>query len=91
MPQTDDVITPIYKWSLICSTFLGTINLLHTITHTINEIGKIIVKKGVMSFKIFINDLIDGCNNPSELFVYADDANLFRHNVNINICSIKLK
>jgi len=28
---------------------------------------------------ILITDLADSCNNGSELFLYADDANLFRH------------
>jgi len=28
---------------------------------------------------IFINDLVDSCNNASELFLYTDDAKLFRH------------
>jgi len=30
-------------------------------------------------FIIFINDLVDSCNNASELFCYADDAKLFQH------------
>jgi len=28
---------------------------------------------------LFINDLVDSCNSGSELFLYADDAKLFRH------------
>jgi len=30
-------------------------------------------------FVIFTNDLVHSCNNASELFLYADDAKLFRH------------
>jgi len=31
---------------------------------------------------IFVNNLVDICNNASELFLYADDTNLFRHTFN---------
>jgi len=34
---------------------------------------------GPLLFIIFINDLVDSCNNASELFLYADDAKLFRY------------
>jgi len=34
---------------------------------------------GPLLFIIFINDLVDSCNNASELILYADDAKLFRH------------
>ena len=34
---------------------------------------------GPLLFIIFINDLLEKCNNGSELFLYADDAKLFRH------------
>jgi len=34
---------------------------------------------GPLLFIIFINDLVDSCNNASDLFLYADDAKLFRH------------
>jgi len=33
---------------------------------------------GSLLFIIFINDLVDSCNYASELFLYADDAKLFR-------------
>jgi len=32
----------------------------------------------VQLFIISINDLVDSCNNALELFLYADDAKLFR-------------
>ena len=34
---------------------------------------------GPLLFIIFINDLAECCSNGSELFLYADDAKLFRH------------
>ena len=34
---------------------------------------------GPLLFIIFINDSLEYCNNGSELFLYADDAKLFRH------------
>jgi hypothetical protein len=34
---------------------------------------------GPLLFIIYINDLVDSCNNGSELYLYADDAKLFRH------------
>lgn len=34
---------------------------------------------GPLLFIIFINDLADSCTNGSDLFLYADDAKLFRH------------
>jgi len=34
---------------------------------------------GPLSFVTFINDLVDNCNNGSDVFLYADDAKLFRH------------
>ena len=37
---------------------------------------------GPLLFIIYINDLIDSCNNGSELYLYADDAKLFKHILN---------
>jgi len=34
---------------------------------------------GPLLFIIFINDLADSCTNGAELFLYADDAKLFKH------------
>lgn len=34
---------------------------------------------GPLLFIIYINDLVDSCSNGSELYLYADDAKLFRH------------
>ena len=34
---------------------------------------------GPLPFIIFINDLLENCNNGSKLFLYAHDAKLFRH------------
>jgi len=34
---------------------------------------------GPFLFIIFINDLVDSCNNASELFLYTDYTKLFRH------------
>jgi len=37
---------------------------------------------GPLLFTIFINDLVDNCNNGSDvffIFLYTDDAKLFRH------------
>ena len=34
---------------------------------------------GPLLFIIFINDLLRNCNNRTDLFLYADDAKLFRH------------
>jgi len=37
---------------------------------------------GPLLFIIYINDLVDSCSNGSELYLYADDAKLFRHILN---------
>ena len=34
---------------------------------------------GSLLFIIYINDLVDSCSNGSELYLYADDAKLFKH------------
>ena len=39
---------------------------------------------GPLLFIIFINDLSACCNNGADLFLYADDAKLFRHILNNN-------
>ena len=39
------------------------------------ELGSIL---GPLLFIIFINDLLGNCHNGSDLFLYADDAKLFR-------------
>jgi len=33
---------------------------------------------GLFLFIIFINELVDSCNNASELFLYAVNANVFQ-------------
>jgi hypothetical protein len=43
---------------------------------------------GPLLFIIFINDIIEGCNNGSEIFLYADDAKLFRHIINSSDCKL---
>ena len=39
---------------------------------------------GPILFLIYINDLLDACTNDSALYVYADDAKLFKHVFNLN-------
>ena len=39
---------------------------------------------GPILFLIYINDLLDVCTNNSALYVYADDAKLFKHVFNLN-------
>ena len=40
------------------------------------------INLGPLLFIIYINDLIDSCNNGSELYLYVDDAQLFKHILN---------
>jgi hypothetical protein len=30
-------------------------------------------------YNIFVNDIVDNCTNGSEIFLYADNAKLFRY------------
>ena len=34
---------------------------------------------GPLLFIIYINDLVEACNNGSTIFLYADDAKIFKH------------
>jgi hypothetical protein len=43
---------------------------------------------GPLLFIIFINDIVEGCNNGSENFLYANDAKLFRHIINSSDCKL---
>ena len=46
---------------------------------------------GPLLFIIFINDLAACCTNGADLFLYADDAKLFRHILNNNDVSLLQK
>ena len=39
---------------------------------------------GPLLFVIFINDLPQFCGNSSELFLFADDAKIFKHIIDVN-------
>jgi len=34
---------------------------------------------GLLLFLIFINDLVDCCEDYSDIYIFADDAKFFRH------------
>lgn len=46
---------------------------------------------GPMLFIIYINDLFDDCNSGSDVFLYADDAKLFKHIYDNSDCDILQK
>ena len=41
---------------------------------------------GPLLFLIYINDLMLLCQTHSDIYVFADDAKLFRHILNVNDC-----
>ena len=41
---------------------------------------------GPLLFIIYINDLVDSCGDDANLFLFADDAKIFQHIINLCRC-----
>ena len=42
---------------------------------------------GPLLFVIYINDLVDNCSAGSDLYLYSDDAKLFKHILHVADCT----